>query len=190
MRSIKTDNRIIAGLKAGNENSMDDCIEKYGAYVAFIVSNIIGDTLTREDREEVIADVFITVWKNREHIDADHSETFKGLIGTIARNLSKNKLRDLGHTLTTEEINDSFPDKIDIENELIKRDLENKMLNCIRNFDREDRICFINYYYYHKKIKDIGRELGISESAVKSKLLRGRKKIRKVLQQEVMEHEI
>ena len=190
MRSNITDNRIIAGLKAGNENAINDCIEKYGAYVAFIVSNVIGDTLTREDREEVTADVFITVWKNRERIDIDHSGSFKGLIGTIARNLSKNKLRDLGHTLTTEEINDSFPDKIDIENELIKRELQNKMLNCIRNFDRTDRICFIHYYYYHKRIKDIGRELGLSESAVKSKLLRGRKKIRGVLQQEVMEHEI
>ena len=185
-----TEKRIISGIKSGDERALDECMSKYSKFVAYIVGNIIGKALPQEDKEEVAADVFIQIWKNRERLDVNRAESFKSLIGTIARNLSKNKLRDSGHTLTMEEINENFPDKIDIENDLMRKDIEDKILKCIASFDREDRYCFIQYYYYHKKIKDICTDMDLSESAVKSKLQRGRKRIRETLYQEVMEDDM
>ena len=182
--------RIIAGIKAGEGSALDECISAYGHYVAYIADNIIGKALPNEDKEEVIADVFITIWKYRNRLDVNQSDSFKSLIGTIARNLSKNKLRDSGHYLTSEELSVDFKDKVDVENDVIKNDLEKKILDCVSNFKKEDRICFIHHYYYHKKIKDIAKELGLTESAVKSKLKRGRDKIREALGREVMENDI
>ena len=46
----------------------------------------------------------------------------------------------------------------------------------------EDRRIFTNYYYYSKKIKEISKELNISEIKVKSRLSRIRKKLKKELE--------
>ena len=84
--------RLIKGIKAGNEKYLEKCIRQYTPYVAYIVSNIIGVALSQEDKEEVIADVFVTLWKKRNHLDENRSENLQGYIGTIARNLSKDAL--------------------------------------------------------------------------------------------------
>lgn len=42
----------------------------------------------------------------------------------------------------------------------------------------DERKCFISYYYYTKTIAVIAEETGLKESTVKSKLLRGRKKLK------------
>ena len=43
----------------------------------------------------------------------------------------------------------------------------------------EDRNIFIKYYYYEKSINEIANDFKISESKVKSKLFRIRKKLHK-----------
>lgn len=186
----KVNKKILTGIKSGKESALYECISMYGRYVEYIVGNIIGKTLPNEDKEEVIADVFITIWKYRKRLDIKRSDSFKSLIGTVARNLSKNKLRDSGHYLKSEELDENFTDNVNIENELIKSELEKRILDCISTFKKEDRICFIQHYYYHKRIKDIADELGLTESSVKSKLKRGRDRIKEALDREVMEDDI
>ena len=47
---------------------------------------------------------------------------------------------------------------------------------------KEDKDIFIMYYYNSKKIKEISKTLNISESKVKTKLHRIKKKLRKELE--------
>ena len=85
----KKEIRLIKGIKSGNEKYLEKCIRQYTPYVAYIVGNIIGLALPQEDKEEVISDVFVTLWKKRELLDENRLEKLQGYIGTIARNLSK-----------------------------------------------------------------------------------------------------
>ena len=52
----------------------------------------------------------------------------------------------------------------------------------LKKMKEEDRKIFTSYYYSSKKIKDISRELSVSEIKVKSRLSRIRKKLKKELE--------
>ncbi len=54
--------------------------------------------------------------------------------------------------------------------------------NIINNMDKESKEIFIYFYYEQRKIKEISKILNISESKVKTRLHRVRKKIKKELE--------
>ena len=53
-----------------------------------------------------------------------------------------------------------------------------------------DREVFLRRYYYCQKLGDISREMGLNESTVKSKLRRGREKLKAFLLREVPYDEV
>lgn len=88
------DEKIIKGLKNRKRSSLEKAIEKYSAYVNVVVYNIIGGKMSKEDIEEAVSDVFISLWNNAEYINGE-SDSLKAYIGAIARNKAKNKMREL-----------------------------------------------------------------------------------------------
>lgn len=91
----KDDLKLIQGLKKQDENALNICINRYQSYVSYIVANIIGESLPNEDKEEIIVDVFLSIWNHADSIDTSISSSLKPYIGTIARNKSRNRLRSL-----------------------------------------------------------------------------------------------
>ena len=47
--------------------------------------------------------------------------------------------------------------------------------------EQQTREVFLRYYYYNQPIREIALATGLSETAVKSRLLRGRKKLKEQL---------
>lgn len=176
--------RLIKGIKSGNEKSLEKCIRQYTPYVAYIVGNIIGTALPQEDKEEVIADVFVTLWKKRDLLDENRSEKLSGYIGTIARNLSKNRLRDQYKRCLGHELDEALESSVNIEEIMLNAEMKEELQKCIDQMSEIDQRVFLKYYYYCKPVKVISEEENLSESAVKSKLMRGRQKIRKMIEEE------
>ena len=71
-------------------NNIDSIIEQYSNYVFKIINNVIGNSLPYEDKEEILSDTFYLFWKHQKEI----KENEKSYLGSIARNLSYQKLRD------------------------------------------------------------------------------------------------
>ena len=176
-----TDFKIVKGLQLDSEQSLNKCIKVYTPYVAYIVGNIIGTSLPQEDKEEVVSDVFVTLWEKRYLIDANRSEKLKAYIGTIARNLSIDKLRKSRKYTLREELDENLADEFSLEIIFVRGEQAGELMQCIQQLKRIDQICFLKYYYYQKTIKEIADELDLNESAVKSKLYRGREKLRGML---------
>lgn len=65
-----------------------------------------------------------------------------------------------------------------IEYGLLKEEVIKCLKESIYELSVDERKCFISYYYYTKTIAVIAEETGLKESTVKSKLLRGRKKLK------------
>ncbi len=179
---IITNEEIIQGLKSGDEKALFNCIDHYKPYVAYIVGNIIGASLSYQDKEEVIEDVFIKLWQNAQAIDIQKGDGFKSYIGTISRNLAINKLRDSKAIRMENEIED-MPCIVNIEKEYLTKETAMEVLACINKLKKTDKHIFIEYYYYNKKVKDIAREMIMTESAVKNRLSRARKRIREMMQE-------
>ena len=53
-----------------------------------------------------------------------------------------------------------------------------------------DRTLFLRYYYEEEPLNQVAQELGLGLSAAKSRLARGRKRLKELLSQEGGEHHV
>jgi len=179
------DLKLIQGLKEQDENALNICINRYHSYVSCIVANIIGRSFPKEDKEEIIMDVFLAVWNHADSVNSEMFPSLKPYIGTIARNKSKNKLRSVPKYNSTVLINDEIvADTKDFMKVIFNKELKEVLLETLNKLNKDERICFIKYYYYQKTIRVISEETGINESTIKSKLARGRNKLKELLESE------
>ena len=86
----KTDE--ISKFYKNNELELEKVIEKYTAYVYSIVKARVTKIRT-EDAEEIISDVFLAVWNNRNKLDLNKSMSL--YISGITKNLINKKLRNI-----------------------------------------------------------------------------------------------
>ena len=63
-----TDAKALMQLQSGDQQVLEWFIDRYGNYVGTIVNSILQDFMSREDVEEVTADVFVTFWKSAENL--------------------------------------------------------------------------------------------------------------------------
>ncbi|WMJ86471.1 RNA polymerase sigma factor [Anaerocolumna sp. MB42-C2] len=175
------DLKLIHGLKERDENALNRCINRYHSYVSYIVGNIIGKSLPQEDKEEIIMDVFLAIWNHADSIDPDMYPSLKPYIGAIARNKSKNKLRSLSKYNTILLDDEILIVSNDFTESIIKSEIKEILLEAINMLSKEERVCFLKYYYYQKPIRIIAEETNLKESTIKSKLSRGRKKLKELL---------
>lgn len=172
-----TEAAALKQLQDGSEKALEWFITTYTPYVTTIIHNIVGDSIDMSDIEEVASDVFFTLW---EHADSVHSP--KGFLGTVARNMAKNKCRKLGFGLPLEEeillVDEATPDT-----QIEKKELHRAVRLAVLGMPHPDREIFLRFYYYCQTMEAISAEMGINLSTVKTKLRRGRIRLRGTLTQ-------
>lgn len=164
-----------------NENiDLDRIVDDYTPYLRKVIQNMVNNNLSEEDKEEIILDTFFILWK--KYNENYYIKSLSLYIAGIARNLIKEKLKSLKYTIDIEQCEnlveysnlDTYSQEREEINELHKK------LNNLKEID----IKIINMFYYSTKpIKDIAKELKISEVNVKTRLHRVRKKIKQELNQ-------
>ncbi len=174
--------KLIKKLRRKDRDALELIIRKYTPYVSVIVYNIIGYSMTKEDVEEVVSDVFISLWKH-----ADSLEEAKGglrpYLGAIARNSAKNKLRK--QTIHSElELCDNMISNAETEKTIMEKEEKQMLVKAISSLGEPDDEIFMRYYFYDEKIKSISQITGLCLSTVKTKLARGRNKLREIISQD------
>ena len=155
-------------------------IKDFAGYVFVIIKNSKYN-FNNEDIEEIASDVFLVIWQNQKKLDIN--KEIKPYIAGITKNLILKKQRTItNQNLNIEILEKSIQDNIDVYNKTEENEKTRIIMEELKNMKEEDRKIFKSYYYSSKKIKDISRELGISEIKVKSRLSRIRKKLKKELE--------
>lgn len=173
--------RLLMKLKNGDTAALEKIIKHYTNYVGTIVYNIIGAYMNEEDVEEVVSDVFVTVWKQAEQIK---DGCLKGFLAQVARRASIKKLRKIKKEFLTDE--DEWlqiPSKQSVEDVVLLKEREEVLRETLKRMDKTDRQIFLRYYYFGQKINDIAYEIGMTPSAVKVRLHRGRTKLKKMIEE-------
>ena len=175
---MTNEEKLLAGLKKGKHGSLEKAINLYTPYVTVVVYNVVGAAMPKEDIEEVVSDVFISLWKSAGMIDTEKG-SIRTYLAAIARNRAKNKLRTI-HTY--EEISENIISTYKTPQEDIEeQETRALMLGLIKSLGEPDSEIFFRYYYYGEKISKIADITGLHASTVKTKLSRGRKKIKEIL---------
>ena len=81
---------LIQQIKTGSQKALETVIDRYGSYVKAIAINIIKPPMADADVEEVVSDVFLSLWSHPG--DPDRG-SLKGYLAAITRNKARDRLR-------------------------------------------------------------------------------------------------
>ena len=176
-----TEAKALRELQKGSQQALEWMIDTYNPYVSTIVYNIIGGRMTQADVEETVSDVFFALWNNAKSIKPNMTKAY---LGAIARNRAKNKLREQGMTMELDEA------VLTVEADGPERELDRKtrrelVQRAVLSMGKPDREIFLRHYYYGQTVAVIADALGMTPSAVKSRLARGREKLKASLMREL-----
>ena len=172
-----TDAKALTQLQSGDQQALEWFIDRYGNYVGTVVNSVLQNCMSREDVEEVAADVFVTFWKSAKNLLPIN---LKGYLSRVARSLALRKLREKTQELPLEE------DVLFIEeNSLIERidqeQRDQRVRETVLSMTQPDREIFIRHYYYCQSIAVIAEKTKMNPSTIKTRLKRGREKLRQYL---------
>ena len=177
---------IMQKIRAGDPSGLEALMDAYIPYVSVIVWNILRGAMSPEDGEEVVSDVFLAAWNQAANIKPGH---VKGWLGAVARNKAVNKLRETGRAISLEENELDVPG-VDDPSEDIEREEERTLVRqAVDSLPAQDREIFLRHYYYAQTVKEISIKMGLNESTIKTRLRRGRCKLKETLTKEGMVHE-
>ena len=176
--------KLIGALRRGQRGALDKVIAKYSGYAASVARSVLGNAATREDLEEIVSDVFVSLWHTAAQLD--ESRPLKGYLAAIARNAAIDRLRRQrpegplpeDDILTADEAQEP-------EAEALRREQAETLRRLLREMVADDRAIFVRFYYYRQTVHEIASLMDMNESTVKARLSRGRKKLRERLAKEV-----
>ncbi|MFD2582901.1 RNA polymerase sigma factor [Pedobacter vanadiisoli] len=173
---IIAEKELLTGLKAGDKVAFKQLYEVYSGRLA---SKLIYLLKSEELAQDVLQDVFLKIWINREMIDTELS--FGAFLYKIATNLSKNVIRKnvydqlMRHQIGQEEVYHPMEEGDDAEQAKAILDQAMDQLT-----DRQREV-----YTLHKleglSYQEISEKLNISLSAINHHIQKANKQLKAVL---------
>lgn len=172
-----TEDTALALIRQKDAAGLSWFIHRYTSYVSAIVWNIIHPPLSAQDAEEIVADVFLTLWK---YGDYPRNGRVKAYLASIARSRAIDRLRSHKIELTLEY------DQIEIcsedpEEHILTLESQRHLRRALEYMEPISREIFIRHYYYCQTTEAIGKDMGMKPEAVRQRLKRGRDFLRQHL---------
>ncbi len=178
------DEAIVEMFWKRDESALNEAQIKYQSYISKIAVNILADI---EDAREIVNETLFRAWNS---IPPQRPSMLKTYLGKIARELSIDLYRSSRRkkrisselTVSLEELGDIISDSGD-------SDFDSKVLGetidrYLHTLSSESRTAFVQRYYFADTVREIAKRQGVSESAVKSRLLRARRGLKEYLEKE------
>lgn len=168
------------------EDAISETANKYGRYCRTIAFNILYN---ENDTEECVNDTYLNAWNS---MPPQRPVMLRAFLGRLTRNLSLNRYKQLTAekrgkgqvTLALDELQECVPacgNTESVVDEIVLTQLLNRFLESL---GAEQRKIFIRRYWYLSPVKEIAGDFGMGESKVKMSLLRSRRQLRKLLEEE------
>ena len=170
------ESKLLMQLQKRHKNSINQAIEVYTPYLSTVLYNMVGDGLPKEDIEEIVSDVFVVLWKNAEYIDLSKG-TLRSYMAATAKNFALKRLNKKKDYTNLDDI------EIPIEDDFTD-DNKKSIWDAVMRLGEPDNEIFVRFYKYDEKLKDISKATGLNISTIKTKLSRGKRKLKKLLNAE------
>ncbi|MBO4937866.1 MAG: sigma-70 family RNA polymerase sigma factor [Oscillospiraceae bacterium] len=168
---------ILRKIKRGDTAALQALMDCYIPYISAVVWNILRNAMTPQDAEEVVSDVFLAAWDQAEDLKEGH---VKAWLGSVARHKAMNKLRRMGVDLPLEE--DVLELGGDSPEEQLERAEEARLVRrAVDTLPEPDREVFLRHYYHAQTVREISSYMNLNESTIKTKLRRGRMRLKELL---------
>ena len=178
------DLKCVEEVLAGRSERFRDLVLRYQNLVAGIAWR---SGCKREDVEDVVSEVFFKVYRNLHQFRPDHpfSTWLYKLTANHLVDRSRRAKKERGRTEMPEQVADQGPGAQD-DMELDERQL--LVREALSQIDERYRESIHLVYVEGLKVEEAARLLGVPEGTVKTRLMRGREALRKVLTRKNPEH--
>ena len=171
--------KLLAGLRAGDPAALEQAILTYSSGVAAIIACQLGSVGTQADVEELVSDVFLTLWQWRKRLRTDNLRSW---LLITARNRARDWLRKQKPVTTEPEDWLQIADT-DAERLAEVRERNGILRRALDQLDQETRELFLRHYFYGQSTSEMAEELKLNRSTIKNRLARGRKKLKDILKE-------
>lgn len=169
---VNEDN-VVELIKQKNEKAIRFMIDEYGGLIYSIIKR---QNIQHHEIEECMDDVLLSVWNNIHSYDSKKN-SFNQWVAAIANYKAidtRRKLNLLNRQVLTEEIKDvALPNQMEQES----------IFNILEQLPERERKLFERYYIEGVPTSELAAELNVKESWIHNKLSRGRKKLKRIIQE-------
>ncbi|MEG1087974.1 MAG: sigma-70 family RNA polymerase sigma factor [Bacteroidales bacterium] len=181
----KKELHIIKNIRSGQHECYKELVDEYSAPIFSFIKGIAGNY---QDAQDIAQEVFV---KRFFSLDKYRGEsTFFSWIYRIAYNETisflrkKNKKSSINFIDNIEYSNNNYPDSFlysleenGINLKIAEEEQFRKLKESIAKLETEEQFLILQFYYKNSSIKDLENITGLSESNIKTKLFRIKKKL-------------
>jgi RNA polymerase sigma-70 factor (ECF subfamily) len=186
MLQEKSDNELVTGVRKGNQDCFEELISRYSNKAFSMAARL---TRSADDAEEVIQDVFVTVFRKISSFEGKSS--FSSWLYRITFNAALMKLRKKkqNHTVLAEDmsaghkeiINNQKAENSEGDALTLRSQISQVLEEAIEKLPDEYRPVFILRDIDGLSSREVGKILDLTIPAVKSRLHRSRLMLRRKL---------
>ena len=176
------DDKIIELFFERSEQALKELDIKYGKVFYKTSYNILNDQL---DVEECVNDAYLGTWNT---IPPTRPYSLMAYVCQIVRNISLKRYhfkkalrRNSTYDVAMDELDACLASPSTVESEVETKELTRIIEEFLDTLSKENRIIFLQRYWFSDTYSDIAKKIGISEKSVSVRLSRIRKKMRDYL---------
>lgn len=173
---------IMGRLAVGEQDALNELYQRTSAKLFGVCLRILND---REEAEDVLQDVYLTVWRRADRFDSERASPITWL-ATIARNRSIDRLRQIGRRggdHSVDAVVDVADDGPDAFQRLADSDDGRRLSECLGNLDGRTKSSIAAAFYGGLTYEQLAERLSVPLGTIKSRIRRGLIKLRECLSQ-------
>ncbi len=172
------DRKIIDLLFSRSEQAISEIRIKYNSLCMKIAGSIL---LNAEDAEECVSTSYLKIWNA---IPPKNPESLCGYLCKIVRNTAISafgKISRRSYEEQYDELTEIIPTGKSLEEEYDSRNISEQLNKFLAGRKQRSRQIFVARYYFNMSVKEIANGFDMSETAVRSRLLRTRNELKEYL---------
>ncbi|HQV54444.1 MAG TPA: RNA polymerase sigma-70 factor [Chitinophagaceae bacterium] len=166
---------LLSQLKKGSEGAFE---ELYNLYSTRLFGNLLKLVKSETEAKEILQDVFIKIWDNRQHIDTEKS--FRSYLFKIAENKVYDLFRKISRDKKRKEalLSIATSEYVHIEETILNKESTALLNKAIESLPPQRQQIFRLCKLEGKSYKEVSELLGISTSTISDHIVKATKSIR------------
>ncbi len=152
--------KLLRRLKKKQRGALEQTMEVYTPYLGTVLYNMAGTHLSREDAEEIISDVFLSLWRNAERLDPAKG-TIRSYIAASARNAAIKRLQKQKDCASLDELGENT-----LHTNTDDADSGEVLWQAVMSLGEPDNEIFVRYYQYDEWRREIAQAMTSNLSTV------------------------
>ncbi len=180
------DRKLLSKLKTDPNEGIRLLIGSYSALVFVILRGRLSSVCSHAEIEETASDVFAEFYTALPRFDENRG-TVKAYLCRIATNIASEKyaeaMRRMGDVSLDADSTDrdAFRDDFSVEDEIIDREMRRELVEAVNSLGEPDREIIVRRFYLDQPSRSVAEALGMTVSAVDTRLHRAVSKLRDML---------